>query len=357
MKTTPVAELEASAPFGSIGRGVLLAAIVFVALTSCKSSSNSDTSTSEGGAATPSAARLKIAVVPKGTTHEFWKSVHAGAVKAARELDVDIVWKGPLKEDDLKAQIDVVGSFVAQRVSGIVVAPLNDSALRAPVKAARQAKIPVVVVDSDLDGDDHVSFVATDNRAAGRLAAEGLAKGLGEKGNVIVLRYQEGSASTHNREAGFLEGLRAWQGIHVVSDNQYGGATTESAYQKAESLLLAHKAASGSVDAVFAPNESTTFGMLQALKKSSANKKVKLYGFDASAKLVTALEEGDIDGLVVQDPFAMGYVGVKTIVDHLRGKPVEKRIDTGARLVDKKSLDDPAVRELLTPNLTKWLGE
>jgi len=100
----------------------------------------------DGGAATSivpaSQGRLKIAVVPKGTTHEFWKSVHAGVVKAAKEMDVDVVWKGPLKEDDLKGQIDVVNTFVAQGVNGIVVAPLNDSALRAPVRAAKEAKIP-----------------------------------------------------------------------------------------------------------------------------------------------------------------------------------------------------------------------
>src|SRR3954451_301001 len=139
-------------------RLLLLFVVLTIALLGCP---NKDKA---GGAA-----RLKIAVIPKGTTHEFWKSVHAGAVKASKELDVDIVWKGPLKEDDLKAQIDVVNTFVAQGVSGIVVAPLNDSALRAPVKAAVQAKIPVVVFDSDLQGDDHVSFVATDNQAAGKL--------------------------------------------------------------------------------------------------------------------------------------------------------------------------------------------
>lgn len=180
--------------------------------------------------------RLKIAVIPKGTTHEFWKSVHAGAAKAAKELDVDIVWKGPLAEDDLKAQIDVVNSFVAQGVNGIVLAPLSDTALRAPVKQAKAAKIPVVVFDSDLSSEDQVSFVATDNVAAGKLGGDHIAKLLEEKGNVVVLRYQEGSASTQNREKGFLEGLKAHVGITLLSDNQFGGATTETALAKSESL-------------------------------------------------------------------------------------------------------------------------
>ncbi|MBN9166898.1 MAG: substrate-binding domain-containing protein [Myxococcales bacterium] len=338
-------------------RRVLLAGLAVLVAVSCKDQSKSDPPAPEapGVSSSGSGKRLKIAVVPKGTTHEFWKSVHAGAVKASKELDVDIVWKGPLKEDDLKAQIDVVSTFVAQGVSGIVLAPLNDSALRAPVKSAVQAKIPVVVFDSDLQGDDHVSFVATDNQAAGKLAAEGMAKKLEGKGSVIVLRYQEGSASTQNREKGFLDGLKTKPGFEIVSDNQYGGATTETAFQKSESLLVAHKAQTGVVSGIFTPNESTTFGMLQALKKSGVNKKVKFYGFDSSDKLVAALRDGDIDGLVVQNPFNMGYLAVKTMTEHLRGKPVEKRIDTGARLVEKEHLDDPAVKELLSPDLAKWL--
>lgn len=309
-------------------------------------------------AAAAKAGKLRIAVVPKGTTHEFWKSVHAGAVKAARELDVELVWKGPLKEDDLKAQIDVVNTFVAQGVSGIVLAPLNDVALKSPVKAAKNANIPVVIFDSDLQGEDHVSFVATDNQAAGKLAADRMAKILPDgKGHVVVLRYQEASASTMNREKGFLDGVKARPEIRVISDNQYGGATTESAMAKSESLLLAQKAGDGNVQGIFTPNESTTFGMLQALKKTGVAKKVKFIGFDSSDKLVAALEEGDIDALVVQNPFNMGYLAVKTMTEHLRGKPVEKRIDTGARVVDKESLKDPAVKEIIKPDLAKWLDE
>jgi ribose transport system substrate-binding protein len=331
----------------------LAVVIALAALAACKDPPRTDAA-ADGAAP---GKKLKIAVVPKGTTHEFWKSVHAGALKAAAELDVDVVWKGPLKEDDLKAQIDVVTTFVAQGVSGIVLAPLNDAGLRAPVKSAVAAKIPVVVFDSDLQGSEHASFVATDNVAAGKLAAEGMAKALGAKGNLIVLRYQEGSASTHNRETGFIEGLKATPDLKIVSDNQYGGATTESSFQKSESLLIAHKAQTGAVQGVFTPNESTTFGMLQALRKSGANKKVKLVGFDSSDKLVAALREGDIEGLVVQNPFNMGYLSVKTMADHLRGKPVDKRIDTGARYVDRTSIDDPAVKEIMQPDLKKWLKE
>jgi ribose transport system substrate-binding protein len=338
-------------------RALLLSLLSAVVLLGCpKDPPKSD---SEGGTAAKATGKLKIAVIPKGTTHEFWKSVHAGAVKASKELDVEIVWKGPLKEDDLKAQIDVVNTFVAQGVSGIVLAPLNDTALRQPVKAATAAKIPVVIFDSDLQGEDHVSFVATDNQAAGKLAGEHMAKVVpgGRPGNVVVLRYQEASASTMNREKGFLDFVKSKPDLKVVSDNQYGGATTETAMAKSESLLLAQKAADGNVQGIFTPNESTTFGMLQALKKTGVAKKVKFIGFDSSEKLVSALKDGDIDGLVVQNPFNMGYTAVKTMVDHLKGTKVEKRIDTGAQLVTKENLEDPKVKEVMQPDLKKWLNE
>jgi ribose transport system substrate-binding protein len=310
-------------------------------------------STNDEGA---KATRLRIAVIPKGTTHEFWKSVHAGAIKASRELDVDVVWKGPLKEDDLKSQVDLVQSFTAQHVSGILLAPLNDKALIGSVNGAVAAKIPVVIFDSALAGGNQVSFVATDNRAAGRLAGERIRELLGGKGKVVVLRYQEGSASTHEREEGFLEAVRKPPGLEVVSDNQYGGATTESAFSAAESLLLAKNAAHHGLDAVFTPNESTTFGMLLALEKAKLAGKLKFIGFDASDKLVEAVRAGSIDALVVQNPFNMGYLAVKSLVEHLRGKAVEARRDTGAQLVDKANLDKPDVRELIKPDLAKWLG-
>jgi ribose transport system substrate-binding protein len=324
-------------------------AALLLAVLACVACSKS--SGSAGG--TPST--LRIAVVPKGTTHEFWKSVHAGAVKASRELGVDIVWKGPLKEDDLKGQIDVVDSFVAQGVSGIVVAPLSDKGLGASVRAAVKAGIPVVVFDSDLSGDAQSSFVATDNVAAGGMAAEELARRMGDTGNVVVLRYQEGSASTANREAGFLTAIKKHPNIHVVSENQYGGATTETAFATSENLLAAQKAESGGVQGVFAPNESTTFGMLLAIRKANLAGKVHFVGFDASDKLVRALREGGIDALVVQNPMNMGYLAVKTITDHLRGKPIDKRIDTGARVVTKDNVDSPDVAEVIAPDLKKWL--
>jgi ribose transport system substrate-binding protein len=327
----------------------LLGALPLVT-TACKKGDGA----SAGGAA--SEKKLRIAVVPKGTTHEFWKAVHAGAAKAAKELNVEIIWKGPLKEDDLKSQVDLVQSFTAQGVAGMVLAPLNDSALVAPVKASVKSGVPVVIFDSDLKGSDHASFVATDNVAAGRLAGEKLGALLGGKGNVVVLRYQEGSASTRNREEGFLEAIRKFPDIKLVSDNQYGGATTESAFAASENLLIAQNAGKGQLQGAFCPNESTTFGMLLALEKAGLAGKVRFIGFDSSSKLIEGVKAGKIDGLVLQNPFNMGYLAVKTLTAHLRKEKVESRLDTGASLIDKANMEQPEMKALLSPPLAEWLG-
>jgi ribose transport system substrate-binding protein len=303
------------------------------------------------------AEEITIAVIPKGTTHEFWKSIHAGAIKAAGEVGVEIIWKGPLKEDDREAQIAEVENFISRGVSGIVLAPLDDMALRVPVMNAARSGIPVVIIDSGLKSRDFVSFVATDNRKGGKLAGKRLAELLGGKGKVVMLRYQEGSASTMNRERGFMESIAEYPEIEVVSANQYGGATTESAYRASENLLAPLKMEEGglSIDGIFCPNESTTFGMLRALQDGELAGKVRFVGFDSSKKLVQGLAAGQIDGLVLQNPMRMGYLGVKTLVGHLRGKEVEKRVDTGVHLVTGENMKEPEMARLLKPELEKWL--
>ncbi len=303
----------------------------------------------------PAAGRLSIGVIPKGTTHEFWKSVHAGAVKASRELDVDVIWKGPLKEDDREEQIKVIDDFRARRVSAIALAPLDDKALRLPVRSASRAGIPVLVFDSDLDGGDQVSFIATDNYRGGRMAGEHLAELIDKRGNVILLRLQEGSASTTNREQGFLDAVSGHPAIKVVSSNQYGGVTTESAYRVSENLLSAFKAAEGGVDGIFCPNESTTFGMLRALQSANLTGRIKFVGFDSSDKLAAALRKGEIHGLVLQDPFKMGYLSVTMLVRHLRGDAIDKHVDTGAMMATPENASRQDVEARLTPNLDEYL--
>jgi len=296
-----------------------------------------------------------IAVVPKGTTHEFWKSVHAGAVKAGRELGVEILWQGPLKEDDREDQIKVVDTLVSRGINGLLLAPLDDKALRQPVASAVRAGIPVVTFDSKLESDDPVSLVSTSNLDAGRLAGKHLGGILGGKGNVIMMRLHEGSASTTDRERGFMEAIATFPGITVVSSNQYAGALAEGGYRTGENLLASTRAAEGAVQGIFTPNESTTFGMLRALQNAGLAGKIRFVGFDSSDKLVQGLKDGHIDGLVLQNPFAMGYIGIKTLVAHIRGEKVEKFIDTGAAVVTLANMNEPDIKERLQPDLDKYL--
>jgi len=291
---------------------------------------------------------LTIAVIPKGTTHEFWKSIHAGAVRAARELGIEVIWKGPQKEDDRAQQITVVEDFISRGVDGIVLAPLDDRALMRPVQDAVRERIPVVIIDSGLQGSDYVSYVATDNYHGGVLAARRLGGLLEGKGRIFVIRYQEGSASTTQREAGFLDTVAAeFPGLDILVKDQYAGATTETAYQLAENLISRFP----DVEGVFAPNESSTFGTLRALQETRLAGKVGFVGFDSSPKLVQGLRDGDIQGLVIQNPAKMGYLGVKAIVAHLRGEPVEKVVDTGVVLATRENMDSPEIRALLVPDL------
>jgi ribose transport system substrate-binding protein len=305
------------------------------------------------------AQKYTVAVVPKGTTHEFWKSIHAGAIKAKRELEasgvtVDVIWKGPLKEDDREQQVQVIENFIGRHVDGIVLAPLDNKALVAPVETAVRGKIPVVIIDSGLASTAYASFVATDNREGGRIAARNLGKLLGGKGNAIMLRYAVGSASTEEREAGFLEVMQKdFPGVKLLSTDQHAGATRDTAKRAAENLLSRY---GPQLNGVFASNESSAAGMLLALRDAGLAKgKVKFVAFDSGETLNAGLKSGDVQGLVVQNPLNMGYLGVKTVVAILRGKKVEKRIDTGVGFVTLENFNDPAMADIVNPPLAKYL--
>jgi ribose transport system substrate-binding protein len=299
------------------------------------------------------AAPLAIAVIPKGATHEHWARVKIGAEKAAAELTaanvpVEIIWKGPIREDDREQQIQVVEGFISQGVAGIVLAPLDSRALKRPVEEAARAGIPTVVFDSALEPPHvAVSYVSTDNGKGGRLAARRMGELLKGTGTVLMLRYQEGSAATEEREAGFLAELKAaFPGITVLSSDQYAGATRDTAKRASENLLNRY---ASRVDGIFTPNESSTAGMLLALQDIGKAGSVTFVGFDYSASFIEPLRRGEIKGFVVQHPVNMGYLSVKTMVAHLKKQPVEKTVDTGVELVTLENLDDPTIQAVINP--------
>lgn len=301
-----------------------------------------------------------LTVIPKGTTQAYWQSVHAGALMAADELDVQVNWVGPVREDARQEQIQIVQNQVINRVDGIVLAPLDASALRTPVESATEADVPVVIIDSRLnDAEEFItSFVATDNRAGGRLAGEHLGRMIDDSGEVMMLRFTEGSASTANREAGFMEAMEQFDGIEVVSDEQYAGATKAEAQEAASNLILRYTDQSGNltVDGVFTPNESTTYGMLQALRRNGLAGSITFVGFDASETLVEGLRQDEIDGLVAQDPFRIGYLGARTLVEHLRGEPVPAQVNTEVHWVSRENVEDSTIQRVINPPIDRWLN-
>src|SRR5438445_5601629 len=316
---------------------------------------------SEGTGLSPNIKSYTISVIPKGTTHEFWKSINAGAVKAESELNekgvrTEIIWKGPLKEDDRDQQIQVVENFMSRRVSGIVLAPLDSQALVQPVENSIKAQVPVVIIDSGLKSDQYVSFVATDNYKGGQLAGQRLGQLLGGKGNVILLRYAVGSASTEAREAGFLDTLKTkFPDLKLISSDQFAGPTRETGYQASQNLLNRF---GNEVNGIFCPCEPPTIAMAKALRDvGKSGGKVKMVGFDSGSQSVLDLKNGDVQGLVVQNPILMGYLGVMTLVKHLQRQPVEKHIDTGVVLATPENMEQPEIKELLRPPIDKYLTE
>ncbi len=292
---------------------------------------------------------LRIAVIPKGTSHVFWKSIEAGARRAEKDLKVEVQWKGPLVEDDRDGQRKVIESFITSNIHGIVLAPLDEHAMKGPVDQAMRVGKPVVIIDSGLKGENFVSFVATDNYKGGVLAAETLAGLIGKKGRILLMRYQIGSASTDKREQGFIDTIRKIPGIELVPPklDQYGGATVGKAMNVAEALLSRYP----ELDGIFCPNESSTTAMLQALRSSGRAGKLKFVGFDSSDALVNAMKEGHIHGLVLQNPVRMGELGVRTLVKYLRGEDVERRVDTGVTVATPENMNEPEIKTLLFPEI------
>jgi len=290
----------------------------------------------------PGSGKHAIAVIPKGTTHIFWQSVRAGAQKAGDEFGYQIFWNGPERETDRERQIQIIEDFIVQKVDGVVLAPLDRKALIPSVEKLDSLKIPCAIIDSGIDTDKYVCFAATDNYQGGAMAAKRMGEILQGKGKVVVVKYVPGSASTTERENGFIETIKKdFHGIEIV-DTKYGQDTVETALQATEDLLTRHPDLQG----LYACNASTAVGAFQGLQ-SQKRAEVKMVGFDAEKALIDGLKAGQIDALVVQNPFKMGYEGVKAVVDKIKAQTVPKKLDTGVELITKASLEDPKIKDLL----------
>jgi ribose transport system substrate-binding protein len=290
-----------------------------------------------------------IAVIPKGNSDIFWQSVHAGAVKAARENSAEVVWNGPATETDYTAQLQIVDAMINRRVDAIALAPIDRQAMVSVVDRAADRHVPVIIFDSGVDTQRFISQVATDNYKAGQMAGERMGKILDGKGKVVIVGVKPGAASTEAREKGFEDTIQQrFPGIQIL-DKRFGMAAVALSMTVAENMLTAHP----DLDGLFASNESGTIGAAQALRDRRG--KVKLVGFDWSPALLDNLKSGLVDSLVIQDPFQMGYQAVTAAVKHLEGQQVTKIVDMQPRLIDSHNLSDPAIQTQLHPDLKKYL--
>ena len=295
--------------------------------------------------------RPLYAVVPKGQAHVYWQAVHAGAIAEAQAAGVDIDWNGPASESDMAGQISILDDFINRHVDGILLAPNDQEALVPSIQRAKQAGIPLTIIDSGAKTDDFVSFVATDNYQGGVLAARRMAEILGDKGRVAMVALMPGSGSTLAREQGFRDTLaKEFPNLQLVAW-QYGMSDVAKSLAVTEDMLTAHPDLQG----IFASNESSTIGAVQGVKERGLIGKVKIVGFDSSPTLVDDLRQGIIDSLVLQDPFQIGFQGLKTLVDLRNGRTPPKRIDLPPTLVTHENMEEPKNKELLTPDIQKYL--
>jgi ribose transport system substrate-binding protein len=295
--------------------------------------------------------RKLIAVVPKATSHLFWVSIHAGAMAAGHDLDVDVLWNGPATETDYSRQIEIVDSMIARHVDGIALAAQDHTALDASLDRAAKEGVPVTVFDSGVDSTNYMTFVATNNYAAGEMAARKLAELLHSKGSIAMVLHVPGSFSTMERERGFEDCMaKEFPQIHILQ-KQYGMSDRSKAMAAAENILTAHP----DLDGIFASTEPSSVGTALALNSRKLAGKIKFVAFDASEGMVEDLKRGTIDALVAQDPFRIGYEAVRTLVDKLHGKTPPKRIDLSARVITKADLDKPEIKALLNPDVKTYL--
>lgn len=322
-----------------------LAGISTLALAGC------DDKPAAAGGEAKGATKITLAVIPKGQTHPFWQAVKKGVDKAATDLNVKIVWIAAQDESNYSEQIGLVSTTASNPlIKGVALAPLSADSLLQPVKDLRAKGLPVVIFDSGLNGkvgEDFASFVGTDNTVAGHAGGVALAKVMGENKKAVLLRYQQGSASTEQREDGFLAAAKE-SGLTMVSDNQFAGTTVASAKDKATAMMDAVIQSGG----VFASNQSASLGMYDALLDAKKSGKIqagqiKMVAFDAHPALVQGLLDGDITAIVVQNPEVMGYKTVQTLLAAIKGEKVAELVDSGYEVVTKENLNDPKIRAIL----------
>ena len=289
----------------------------------------------------------EIAVIVKTENANFWQNVKKGAEAAGKDLgnEYKVTFQWPQAETAIDEEVNMVNNAINRGVSGIVLAASDPEALIPPVKKAFENGIPVVIIDSGInsDGKYYQSFLATDNRAAGKLAAEKLlAKHGMKKGKVAVMSYTPGAASAIERTGGFMDEVKKQQDIKLM-EPLYSQSDMVTALNQTIDVLTSNP----DLTAIFGANEPTAVGMARAIKERGFAGKLVAVGFDGNQDLQNFVRDGTLEGIVVQSSYQMGYKGVNTINKIIKGEKVDKFIDTGVVFVTKDNIDSEEAKAVL----------
>ena len=302
-------------------------------------------------AAAVCAAEPTIPIIVKDTTSNFWQIVLAGARKAGKDLGVKVPELGAQSESDINGQIAILENAVSGKPAAIVISPTQFKALGQPIDEAAKKTI-IVGIDSAADSKAFTSFLQTDNVQGGRAGADALAAAIQAKygkpeGDVALITSIPGVGSLDQRAKGFKEELKAkYPGLKLVADKVADGMAT-TALNIMTDLITANPNLRG----VFASNLIMSQGAGQAIAENKVADKIKLVGFDSDDKTVKLLKDGNIAALIVQDPYRMGFEGVKTALQASKGEKVPATVDTGVNTITKENMDTPRSQELLNPKI------
>ena len=292
-----------------------------------------------------------IPIIVKDTTSSYWQIVFAGARQAGKDLGVKVPELGAQSESDITGEIAILENAVSEKPAAVVIAPTEFKALGKPIDEAAK-KVPIIGIDSAADSKAFTSFLTTDNVQGGRIAADGLAQAITEKygkaeGEVAQITSLPGVGSLEGRRKGFIEELPPSIPASSWSPTSTPTAMATTGLNIMTDLITANPNLRG----VFANNLIMAQGVGQALAENKKADTIKMIGFDADDKLIGLLKDGTIYGLIVQDPYRMGYDGIKTALAASKGEKVPAFVDTGANLITKANMNNEKEHALLFPNV------
>jgi len=286
----------------------------------------------------------RVAIISKGYQHEFWRTVEAGAKKASEELGIEMSFIGPEKESEIGKQVSMVENEVLKKPTALLLAALDENALRPIAEKIVDGGTTLVTFDSNIAGGIESSFVATDNVQVGVKAAQKMIELIGEEGTVGVVAHNAGTSTAIERTKGFIEEMKKHPKIKLLT-TKYSDGDKLKALSITQDIVTANPEIKG----IYGTNEGSAVGVGRAIAEMGKSDSIVVVGVDSSAEEVELLKEGAIDAMVVQDPFNMGYMAVKTAMAAAKGEKVEKRIDTGSTVVTMDNLETEKVQKILYP--------